>query len=203
MKNQLYSAKLSMKKDLQSMVNVAIFASGSGSNFENIATSDLNIDIKVLIVDNKDAKAIERAKRLNVPYQIVERTGKTKDQFEQKILDILKQENVEFILLAGFMKILSAAFIEQYDHKIINIHPSLLPSFKGKDGILDAYNYGVKVSGVTVHYVDNGIDTGEIIDQTPVIIEDDDTLESFEDKIHKAEYDLYIRALKKVLEVNE
>lgn len=203
MKNQLYSAKLSMKKDLQSMVNVAIFASGSGSNFENIATSDLNIDIKVLIVDNKDAKAIERAKRLNVPYKVVERTGKTKDQFEQKILDILKQENVEFILLAGFMKILSAAFIEQYDHKIINIHPSLLPSFKGKDGILDAYNYGVKVSGVTVHYVDNGIDTGEIIDQTPVIIEDDDTLESFEDKIHKAEYDLYIRALKKVLEVNE
>ena len=192
-----------MKKDLQSMVNVAIFASGSGSNFENIATSDLNIDIKVLIVDNKDAKAIERAKRLNVPYKVVELTGKTKDQFEQEILDILKQENVEYILLAGFMKILSAAFIEQYDHKIINIHPSLLPSFKGKDGILDAYNYGVKVSGVTVHYVDSGIDTGEIIDQTPVIIEDDDTLETFEDKIHKAEYDLYIRALKKVLEVNE
>ena len=185
------------------MVNIAIFASGSGSNFENIATSDLNIDIKVLIVDNKDAKAIERAKRLNVPYKVVELTGKTKDQFEQEILDILKRENVEYILLAGFMKILSAAFIEQYDHKIINIHPSLLLSFKGKDGILDAYNYGVKVSGVTVHYVDSGIDTGEIIDQTPVIIEDDDTLETFEDKIHKAEYDLYIRALKKVLEVNE
>ena len=185
------------------MANVAVFASGSGSNFENLATSDLNINIKVLIVDNKDAKAIERAKRLNVPYKIVERTGKTRDQFEHDILEILKQENVEYILLAGFMKILSAKFIEQYDRKIINIHPSLLPSFKGKDGILDAYNYGVKVSGVTVHYVDSGIDTGEIIDQAPVIIEDDDTLETFEDKIHATEYELYIRALKKVLEVNE
>ncbi|WP_246830705.1 phosphoribosylglycinamide formyltransferase [Nosocomiicoccus sp. HMSC059G07] len=192
-----------MKKDLQSMVNVAVFASGSGSNFENIATSDLPLSIKVLIVDNKDAKAIERAKRLNVPYEIVERSGKTKEEFEAEILNILKDKNIEYILLAGFMKILSAEFIERYDRKIINIHPSLLPSFKGKNGILDAYNYGVKVSGVTVHYVDSGIDTGEIIDQEPVVLRDDDTLESFEEKIHKAEYKLYIRALKKVLEVKE
>lgn len=192
-----------MKKDLQSMVNVAVFASGSGSNFENIATSDLPLSIKVLIVDNKDAKAIERAKRLNVPYEIVERSGKTKEEFEAEILNILKDKNIEYILLAGFMKILSAEFIERYDSKIINIHPSLLPSFKGKNGILDAYNYGVKVSGVTVHYVDSGIDTGEIIDQEPVVLRDDDTLESFEEKIHEAEYKLYIRALKKVLEVKE
>lgn len=185
------------------MVNVAVFASGSGSNFENIATSDLPLSIKVLIVDNKDAKAIERAKRLNVPYEIVERSGKTKEEFEAEILNVLKDKNIEYILLAGFMKILSAEFIERYDRKIINIHPSLLPSFKGKNGILDAYNYGVKVSGVTVHYVDSGIDTGEIIDQEPVVLRDDDTLESFEEKIHEAEYKLYIRALKKVLEVKE
>ncbi|CAD2070511.1 phosphoribosylglycinamide formyltransferase [Phocicoccus pinnipedialis] len=180
--------------------NVAILASGSGSNFQNIVQSDLDISIKVLIVDNPHAYAIERAKNLDVPYRIVDRKQHTKDSFEKEILTILKEYEVELIVLAGFMKILSPDFISKYEDKIINLHPSLLPSFKGREGIKDAFEYGVKVTGVTVHYVDSGIDTGMIIAQEAVIIEDKDTLETLEEKIHEVEYRLYIEALKMVLE---
>lgn len=179
---------------------VAVLASGSGSNFENIAHSDLDIDIRVLIVDNKDAYAIERAKKLGIPYKIVNRKELSKEAFEKEILRILNTESIELIVLAGFMKILSKDFISHYENRIINIHPALLPSFKGKDGIKDAFHYGVKVTGVTVHYVDSGVDTGKIIAQAPVIVEDTDTLETLEEKVHEVEYDLYIRALKTVLE---
>lgn len=183
------------------VTKVAVLASGSGSNFENIAQSDLDIDIKVLIVDNKDAYAVERAKKLEIPYEIVNRKEMSKEKFEETILKILKNEAIELIILAGFMKILSKNFISHYENRIVNIHPALLPSFKGKDGIKDAFLYGVKVTGVTVHYVDSGVDTGKIIAQAPVTIESSDTLESLEEKIHEVEYDLYIRALKTVLEV--
>ena len=107
---------------------------------------------------------------------------------------------MELVILAGFMKILSPNFISKYEDKIINLHPSLLPSFKGREGIKDAFEYGVKVTGVTVHYVDSGIDTGKIIAQEAVVVEDKDTLETLEEKIHEIEYRLYIEALKMVLE---
>ena len=110
--------------------NVAILASGSGSNFQNIAESDLDITIKVLIVDNPNAYAIERAKKLDIPYRVVDRKHYTKETFEKEILDILKECDVELVVLAGFMKILSPNFISKYEDKIINLHPSLLPSFK-------------------------------------------------------------------------
>lgn len=180
--------------------NVAILASGSGSNFQNIAESDLDITIKVLIVDNPNAYAIERAKKLDIPYRVVDRKHYTKETFEKEILDILKECDVELVVLAGFMKILSPNFISKYEDKIINLHPSLLPSFKGTEGIKDAFEYGVKVTGVTVHYVDSGIDTGKIIAQEAVGVEDKDTLETLEEKIHEIEYRLYIEALKMVLE---
>lgn len=188
-------------KDLSFMAtNVAILASGSGSNFQNIAESDLDITIKVLIVDNPNAYAIERAKKLDIPYRVVDRKHYTKETFEKEILDILKECDVELVVLAGFMKILSPNFISKYEDKIINLHPSLLPSFKGPEGIKDAFEYGVKVTGVTVHYVDSGIDTGKIIAQEAVGVEDTDTLETLEEKIHEIEYRLYIEALKMVLE---
>lgn len=180
--------------------NVAILASGSGSNFQNITESDLDITIKVLIVDNPNAYAIERAKNLDIPCRVVDRKQYTKESFEKEILDILDECNVELVILAGFMKILSPNFISKYEDKIINLHPSLLPSFKGREGIKDAFEYGVKVTGVTVHYVDSGIDTGKIIAQEAVIVEDKDTLETLEEKIHETEHRLYIKALKMVLE---
>ncbi|HJG33837.1 MAG TPA: phosphoribosylglycinamide formyltransferase [Jeotgalicoccus aerolatus] len=183
--------------------NIAVMASGGGSNFENLAVKSdfLNMKIKVLIIDSPEIYAAERAERLKIPCRIVNRQDfKSKREFEAGIMSALADFEIDYIVLAGFMRILSADFINRYENKIINLHPSLLPAFKGKNGIEDAFNYGVKVTGVTVHFVDAGIDTGKIIDQTAVIIEDGDTLATLEEKIHQTEYELYPAALKKVFD---
>lgn len=183
--------------------NIAVFASGGGSNFENlvIKSASAGMDIKVLVTDSPDAFAIDRAKRLKIPHVFVERSSyASKHDFEKGLLEALAGYNIDYIVLAGFMRILSAEFINEFEDKIINLHPSLLPSFKGKNGIEDALNYGVKVTGVTVHFVDAGIDTGKIITQSAVLIEDGETLESLEEKIHQTEYDIYPAALKKVFD---
>lgn len=183
--------------------NIAVLASGGGSNFENLAlkSSENGFEIKVLITDSPDAFAVKRAGKLNIPSAIVDRSAySNKQKFEQGIREALADFDIDYIVLAGFMRILSADFINAYKNHIINLHPSLLPSFKGRNGIEDAYNYGVKVTGVTIHYVDAGIDTGKIIAQTAVLIEENETLHSLEEKIHQVEYDLYPAALKKVLD---
>lgn len=180
---------------------VVIFASGGGSNFENLVlkSKDIGMDVLCLIVDQPNAYAIDRAKKLNIPHHVIDRKNfQTKTEFEKKIKETLAEKEPDYLLLAGFMRILSTEFVEQYDRKIINIHPSLLPSFKGANAIQDAFMYGVKVSGVTIHYVDSGVDTGEIIAQEAIIIKDKDSLDSFEDKIHQLEYDLYPSTLKKL-----
>lgn len=182
---------------------VAVMASGGGSNFENIAkeSSGIGVDISVLITDHRDSFAVKRAENFGIPYHVIERADyASKTAHEAEILKILTEYEVEYILLAGYMRILSEHFISTYDRRIINLHPSLLPSFKGKNGIEDAFSYGVKVTGVTIHYVDTGIDTGEIIMQEPVIISEDDTLRTLEEKIHQLEYKLYPQAVKNVIE---
>lgn len=149
---------------------VAVLASGGGTNFENLAhrAGDIGIEIAVLVTDSADAFAIHRAERLGIPY-VVHPRGEhpSKSAHESAIIETLRAYDISYVLLAGYMRILSAGFIESFERSIINVHPSLLPSFKGRDGIRDAYEYGVKVTGVTVHFVDAGIDTGEIIDQMP------------------------------------
>lgn len=181
---------------------VAVLASGGGTNFENLAhrAGDIGIEIAVLVTDSADAFAINRAERLGIPY-VVHPRGEhpSKSAHESAIIETLRTYDISYVLLAGYMRILSAGFIESFERSIINVHPSLLPSFKGRDGIRDAYEYGVKVTGVTVHFVDAGIDTGEIIDQMPVMIEAGDTLEAVAYKIHETEYALYPKAIKKVL----
>ncbi|MDI9338809.1 MAG: phosphoribosylglycinamide formyltransferase, partial [Alphaproteobacteria bacterium] len=167
--------------------NAAIFASGNGSNFENLVLGIIqkNIPIRIvcLITDQRLAGAIKRAQRLNIPHFIVPKyKTETASQFHEKILIILRQHQVEWIFLAGFMRILSAAFIEHFDHKILNIHPSLLPSFKGVRAIQQALNYGVKITGVTVHYVNAEVDGGEIITQEALYIQPMDTLETLTEK---------------------
>ena len=181
--------------------SVVIFASGGGSNFENLVlkSKDIGMEVSSLIVDQTNAYAIERAKLLNVPYHVINRKDyQSKDAFEDKIKETLAEKEPDYLILAGFMGILSETFVEQYDRRIINIHPSLLPAFKGANAIHDAYSYGVKVSGVTIHYVDSGVDTGEIIAQEPINIEDDDSLDLFEEKIHLLEYELYPSTLKQL-----
>ncbi|AKG73635.1 phosphoribosylglycinamide formyltransferase [Salinicoccus halodurans] len=184
-------------------VKVAVLASGGGSNFENLVdhSDEIGIAVQVLITDHSDAYAVKRAEKFGIPAHAFERRKfDSKMAHEQAILEILYEYEVEYVLLAGYMRILSRNFIHAFEHHIINLHPSLLPSFKGRNGIEDAFNYGVKVTGVTIHFVDAGIDTGEIIAQEPIIIGENDTLEMLETKIHRLEYELYPKALKKVIE---
>lgn len=181
---------------------VAVFASGGGTNFENLVRKqeEIGIDIVLLISDYNEAYAIQRAINHDVDYIVVEREKyATKAEFESDILSVMKMYNIEYILLAGFMRILSADFVGRYPRKIINIHPSLLPDFKGADAIGDAFRAGVKETGVTVHFVDAGIDTGEIIAQVPVDVAPEDTLEELENKIHSIEYQLYPQAVRMIL----
>lgn len=184
-------------------VRVAVLASGGGTNFENLMNHSgaIGIDVQVLITDHSDAGAVGRAEKAGVPSRIFERHDyDSKAAHEAAVLAALAEFEVEYVLLAGYMRILSSGFIHAYEGRIINLHPSLLPAFKGRKGIEDAFNYGVKVTGVTIHFVDAGIDTGEIIAQKHVLIDAGDTLEMLEDKIHELEYALYPKAVKKVIE---
>ncbi len=186
------------------MKNIVVFASGSGSNFEAIANACINglINgvISLLIVNKKNAFAIERAKKLGIEYLVVERGNfETKKEYEKEILKHLKIKNPDLIALAGYMMILEETILDEYEGKIINIHPSLLPAFPGKDSFKKAIEYGCKVVGATVHYVDSGMDTGKIIAQESFGVEDYE-YEELENKLHKIEHELYIKAINKVLE---
>ena len=187
------------------MKNIAIFASGNGSNFEAIAKAVINkeIDAKLcfLFCDKKNAFALERAKKLGIKaYQFSLKDFNSKVEYEEEIVKLLDEYKIDFVFLAGYMKICGPTLLEKYENKIINIHPALLPSFKGAHGILDAYNYGVKVFGVTLHYVDGNVDTGKIIAQGIIDYVDGDTLEVVEEKIHKLEHKLYIKTIKELVE---
>lgn len=186
------------------MKNIAIFASGSGSNFEAIAeqinNGNINCNLSLLVVNKKDAYVIERAKKYNVETLVLTlKEMKTKEAYEQVIVDKLKELNIDYIFLAGYMLYCGKVLLDNYEGKIINIHPALLPSFKGAHGILDAYNYGVKVYGVTVHYVDSGVDSGKIIDQE-AFYDEGFSFEEIESKIHEIEHRLYPRVVKRFVE---
>lgn len=179
------------------MVKIAAFASGSGTNVEALVNNGVNIDL--LICNKANSYVIERAKKLGIKYHVVITKGRETSEFESEMLEILKDNNIELILLAGYMRMIGNTLLDEYEGNIINIHPSLLPSFKGAHAIDDAFNYGIKVSGITVHFIDSKMDEGTIIMQAPVVIENNDTIETFEAKMHEVEYDLYHRAVKKVL----
>lgn len=191
------------------MVNIAIFASGSGSNFERIVKAKevgeaSNYSVKLLIVDKKDAYAIERAKNMGIKYIFVDpKKFSSKFEFESKIIEILKSESIDFIVLAGYMRIISSKLLSEYSNKIINIHPAYLPEFPGKDGILDAFQAGVKETGVTIHFVDSGIDTGEIIYQERLNIDSKWDLNKLKEEIHKIEHRIYPMILTKLFKKGE
>lgn len=178
------------------MKKIAIFASGSGSNFQAIIDAvkkgKLKADIKLLVCDKADAFALERAKNENIPYFVFNsKEYANKEDYELDILKKLRATEIEFVILAGYMRLIGPTLLSEYEGKIINIHPSLLPAFPGKDAIGQALNAKVKVSGVTIHYVDAGMDTGPIIAQKAIEISDDETKESLQTKIHRIEHELY------------
>jgi len=186
-------------------MNIAVFASGRGTNFGAIIRAakkgKIKANLSLLVCDNPKAGAIDRAKQAGIKVVLIKREDfSTKKHFEAKIMEHLEANKIDLIVLAGFMRIFSQEFVKKYKNCILNIHPALLPSFKGAEGIKDAFDYGVKVTGVTVHFVDEEMDHGPIILQRAVKIEETDTLESLESKIHKVEHKLYPEAIKLFVE---
>ena len=184
--------------------NIAVFASGNGTNLQaiidNITSKKLDANLALVVSDCKDAFALKRAKKagINTLYADPNAFG-TKQDYEKFIIGCLKKEKVGLVVLAGFMRILSPFFVRAYKKKILNIHPALLPAFKGGQAIKDAYNYGVKVTGVTVHFVDERVDHGPIIAQEAVAVSGKESVVELEKKIHKIEHRIYSETIKKVL----
>ena len=186
------------------MKKIAVFASGFGSNFqaiiEAVKQQTLNADIALLVSDNPSSKAVERANAAGIDaFTFCAKDYAGKAAYEQAVLAELKRRNVNFIVLAGYMRIIGKTLLEAYPMRILNLHPALLPSFPGAHGIADAYNYGVKVFGITIHFVDEGVDTGKIINQFAFHAEDDDTLESIEAKIHQLEHQYFPLTINEVI----
>lgn len=187
------------------MMKIAIFASGNGSNFEAIAQAvakqDIQAEIAVLFCDQKSAFVLERAAKYQVPtVSFSPKDFSSKVDYENEIKRMMHEFDVELIVLAGYMRIVGLTLLEAFPKKIINLHPSLLPSFPGLHGIQDAFDYGVKVSGITIHYIDEGVDTGPIIAQVPTEITAEDTLESLEEKIHQLEHYWYPKVLGEIIQ---
>lgn len=183
------------------MVRLGVLASGRGSNFQSIIdeidAGRLKAQVALLVVDNPAAYAIERAKKHGIEHLCLRPTDYAgKDAFFSAIADELRRRSVELVILAGFMRIVRKPLIDAFPNRIMNIHPALLPSFPGLHGQKQAADYGVKVSGCTVHFVDEGMDTGPIIIQAAVPVSPDDTEESLSERILRMEHKIYPEAIR-------
>lgn len=181
-------------------MRVAVLASGRGSNFQSIIDASMkhklpNCKIELLIVNKKEAYAVEIAKKYNIEHKFIESKGKKREDFDRQMLKVLSERKINIIVLAGFMRILSKTFVMKYKNRIINIHPSLLPSFPGANAHRDVIKSGVNESGCTVHFVDEGIDTGPIIMQKKVNVDEGDNEETLAAKILPLEHLILPKAL--------
>ena len=175
------------------MKKIAVFASGNGSNFQVIAEQ---FPVVFVFADHRDAYVLERAEKLGVTAHTFElKEFDSKVAYEEAIIALLEKYDIDLVCLAGYMKIVGPTLLAAYEGRIINIHPAYLPEFPGAHGIDDAWEAGVDQSGVTIHWVDNGVDTGKVIKQVRVPRLADDTIESFEARIHENEYKLYPEVL--------
>ncbi len=182
------------------MINIAVLASGRGTNLQAIidAIKAEKIDgkIKIVISDNPEAYALKRAQNNQIDTMVFPyKQYKSKEEYEQEILNCLITNNIDLISLAGYMRLLGSRIIKEYRHRIINIHPALLPSFQGLHAQRQAIEYGVKISGCTVHFVDEGMDTGPIILQKAVEVRQSDSEETLSKRILEYEHQLLPRAI--------
>ena len=181
--------------------NLGILCSGRGSNLqsiiENIDNGNINAEIKIVLTDKPNAMALNRAKDAGIKAVCVNRKEfETREAFEEALIKELKAANVTLVILAGFMRLLSPLFVRAYEGRIMNIHPALLPSFQGAHAHRDVLAYGVKVSGCTVHFVDEGMDSGPIILQEAVPVLDGDTEETLAARVLKVEHKIYPEAIR-------
>ncbi|QQK75352.1 phosphoribosylglycinamide formyltransferase [Salicibibacter cibarius] len=184
-------------------MRIALFASGTGSNVESIleAIREGKIDVVPAFVfsDRPDASVLEKAKRYEVPAHTFQpRDFESKQQYEESLLQLLENYGVQWVILAGYMRLLGATIVEPYAHQIVNIHPSLLPAYPGLDAVGQALDAGADETGVTIHYVDAGMDTGTVIRQKAVPITADDTKDSLGEKIQQVEHQLYPETLQQL-----
>ncbi|MCM3203958.1 phosphoribosylglycinamide formyltransferase [Paenibacillus illinoisensis] len=175
---------------------IAVFASGEGSNFQALVDAakngGLDATVDLLVCDKPAARVVQRAKDAGIDCHLfTPKNYESREAYEAEIVEVLESKNIDLVVLAGYMRLLTSVVVDRYAGRLINIHPSLLPAFAGKDAIGQALEYGVKVTGVTVHFVDGGMDTGPIIAQHPVPILPEDTVESISRSIHAAEQQLY------------
>lgn len=182
------------------MKNIAVLASGQGSNleaiFEAIERGEVAGRVVIVISDRAGAPALGRAEKRNVKALFLDpKQYASREAYDRVLAAELKEMQTELIVLAGFMRFLSPQFIDEFPMQIINIHPALLPAFPGTDGIEQALNYGVKVTGCTVHFVDEGLDSGPVILQSTVPILQQETIETLEQRIHAAEHRTYPTAI--------
>lgn len=188
-------------------MKIGILISGRGSNMTAIARavqsgSIPDSEVVVVISDKRSAQGLEKAKERGIETVVITRNGRTREEHDAEIISELKRRGVELVCLAGYMRLLSKDFIRAFPDRIVNIHPSLLPSFPGLDAQKQAIEYGVKISGCTVHFVDEHLDHGAIISQKAVEVLDTDTAETLSARILEHEHALYIEAVKRIVEGN-
>ncbi|NJO96272.1 MAG: phosphoribosylglycinamide formyltransferase [Pleurocapsa sp. CRU_1_2] len=180
-------------------IQLGVMASGSGTNFaavaKAIADGKLNAEIKVLIYNNPDAKAKERAEEYNIPSVLLDHRTYKRENLDQKIVAVFQDYGVDWIVMAGWMRITTQVLLDGYPNRVINIHPSLLPSFKGIKAIEQALQAKVKITGCTVHLVTLEVDSGEIIMQAAVPVLSDDTLDSLHARIQVQEHQILPQAI--------
>jgi phosphoribosylglycinamide formyltransferase-1 len=186
---------------------IAILISGRGSNMVALAEalssgSIPNAEIAIIVSDKSSAGGLQLAHDRGLKTAVVERRGRNREEHEREIISVLQSHEVDLVCLAGYMRVLSPCFIDEFGGKVLNIHPSLLPAFPGLDAQRQALAHGVKISGCTVHFADNTLDGGPIIAQRSVPVLDDDTEETLSGRILEQEHKLYAEALRLVVEGN-
>ncbi len=185
-------------------MKIGILISGRGSNMVAIidAVQKGEIpgsEVAVVISDKADAPGLEKARERGVEAIVVERAGRKREEHDAEIASELSKRGVELVCLAGYMRLLSPSFIRAFEDRILNIHPSLLPAFPGLDAQRQAIEHGVQTSGCTVHYVDEGLDSGAVILQKPVEVRSDDTVETLSARILEQEHIAYVEAVKNIV----
>lgn len=187
------------------LLKLGVLISGGGTNLQEIidriGDGTLDAEIAVVISSKADAYGLERAKKADIRAVFLNPKGYAgRHEYNQAIAEELLRSGVELVVMAGYMRLLGKEVLDAFPDKVINLHPALLPSFPGGHGIGDAFAYGVKVAGITVHFADDKYDTGPIIAQTPVVVLEDDTLESLEERIHEAEHKLLPQVIQLISE---
>jgi len=185
------------------MTRLGVLLSGRGSNFQaiarHIAAGSIPAEIAVVIANRTDAAGLAAAREMEMKAVCLPSKGLDRESFDRQLIAALRECSVEWVVLAGYMRILSAEFIRAFPHRILNIHPSLLPAFPGLDAQHQAFEYGVKISGCTVHFVDEHLDHGPIVNQASVLVYPEDTAETLSARILAEEHRIYSESLRQLL----